>query len=447
MLPDSSLFSPLFSDDAMRHIFSDEIFVESMVSVESLLAQVQGELGIVPQTAVSTITNALPTFTPDYDQLKIGIEKAGVPVSELVRQMRQHIGAPAASYIHWGATTQDIMDTAVIIQMRTAFSLLEPKLQQIILHLAPLANNHRHTIMAGRTHSQQALPTTFGLKVAGWLTPLLRHQERLAQLKPRLLVVQFGGAAGTLASLGEQGLAVQQNLADRLSLGTTQTPWHTQRDNLAECAGWLALVCGSLAKIAQDIILLAQTEVGELRESADTSRGGSSTMPQKSNPIISEGIIAIARANANLLATMHQALVQEHERATHGWQMEWLTLPQMFVHTAVSLNKALFLSQNLVVNKEKMAQNVDLSQGLMMAEPLSLALAPELGRTEAKALIKEACQQAFAEQRHLVDVVQEKTAVSLDWAYYRNEANYLGTANDMIDQVLEQVWKKSGNPL
>ena len=200
--------------------------------------------------------------------------------------------------------------------------------------------------MAGRTHSQQALPITFGFKVAGWLAPLLRHRERLAELRPRVLVVQFGGAVGTLAALGASGPQVQEALASELGLNLPPIPWHTQRDTMAELAGWLSMLNGSLAKMAQDVILLAQSEVSELSESGDSTRGGSSTMPQKNNPITSELIITAARTNASLLASMHQAQVQEHERGTHGWQMEWLVLPQMFTLTAAALNKTLLLSQN-----------------------------------------------------------------------------------------------------
>jgi 3-carboxy-cis,cis-muconate cycloisomerase len=335
------------------------------------------------------------------------------------------------------------MDTALILQLRASLDHIEPTLQQLIAHLAQLADRHRHTLMAGRTHSQQALPITFGLKAAGWLAPLLRHRQRLADLKPRLLVLQFGGAAGTLASLGNNGLQVQAALAGELGLGQPPIPWHTQRDNLAELAGWLSLVTGSLAKMAQDIILLAQSEVGEVRETADTARGGSSTMPQKNNPIISESLIAAARTNASLLASLHQALVQEHERATHAWQLEWLTLPQMVGLTAVALNKALFLSQNLAVNAAQMQHNLAAANGLILAEAINFALAQHMSRVEAKKLITEACRRVMAEKRHLLDIIQEETAVPLDWQTLRDEANYLGAAETFIDNILEEVKRKT----
>ena len=421
----------------------------NMVQVEVALATVQGRLGVIPATAVSPITTTAQTFQPDMAQLRVGLEKAGVPVIELVRQLKQAVGSEAANgtlaaaYVHYGATTQDIMDTALILQIRTALILLRDSLHETITNLAKLADQHRHSLMAGRTHSQQALPITFGLKVANWLAPLLRHQQRLAELQPRLLVVQFGGAAGTLASLGDDGLAVQQALATELGLSAPLIPWHTQRDNLAELAGWLSLVTGSLAKIAQDIILLAQTEIGELWETADATRGGSSTMPQKSNPILSESLIAAARANANLLATMHQALIHEQERATHGWQLEWLTLPQMFAHTATCLHKANFLSQNLAINTDRMKQNVGASNGLMLAEAITFALAQHMPRSEAKQLVTAACQRALTENRHLVDLVQEETTVPLDWSNLREEANYLGASQTLIDNILENVKHKT----
>lgn len=436
---DSIIFGSLFGEAALADIFSDERFVAALVEVEVALATVQGRLDVIPAEAAKTIAAKAATFQADLADLRAGTERAGIPTLDLLRQVRGHVGPAAADYVHWGATSQDIMDTALVLQMRAALAVIEPSLAAVIENLAGLAERHRRTLLAGRTHSQQALPLPFGLKVAGWLAPLLRHRQRLAELKPRVLVVQLGGAAGTLAALGPAGLAVQAGLAAELGLGRLPSPWHTQRDGLAEIAGWLSLVSGSLAKMAEDLILLAQTEVGELRESAEAGRGGSSTMPQKSNPIISEGIIAAARTNAGLLATMHQALIQEHERATHGWQMEWLVLPQMFGLTAAALQNAAFLSENLVVDAARMRANVAAAQGLMMAEALSFALAAHMSRSEAKALVKAAVAVVLAEGRHLVDVVREKSAAPLDWAALRDETTYFGAADEFINRVLQQV--------
>jgi 3-carboxy-cis,cis-muconate cycloisomerase len=266
---------------------------------------------------------------------------------------------------------------------------------------------------------------------------LLRHRERLAELRPRVLVVQFGGAVGTLAALSDSGLQIQEALAAELHLNLLPIPWHTQRDNLAELANWLSLVSGSLAKMAQDIILLAQSEVGELRESGDASRGGSSSMPQKNNPIVSELIITAARINASLLSSIHQAQVQEHERGTSGWQMEWLVIPQMFNLTAAALKKALFLSQNLVVDEKRMRENIDASNGLMLAEAASYALAgASMSKASANQLVKEASQVAVQEGRHLFDVLKEKTDTPMDWDAIREESAYLGSTDKFINCVL-----------
>ena len=442
---DSRIYAPLFGDAEVAEIFSDEGFVRRMLEVEAALARVQGQLGVIPVSAGQKIVAAADGLAVDFERLRAGTEKAGFPVIALIRQLRERAGGEAASYVHWGATTQDIMDTALVLQIRAAIDVLAGDLRGLMVQLAALARRYRNVVMAGRTHSQQALPVPLGLKIAGWLAPLVRHHRRLVGLKERVLVVQFGGAAGTLASLGHSGTAVQADLARELELGVPLMPWHTQRDNVAELAGWLSLVSGALAKMGQDVILLAQTEVAEVRESDDPARGGSSTMPQKNNPILSELLVAAGRANASLLASMHQALVQEHERATHGWQLEWLTLPQMFGLTASSLKRALFLSQNLVVDEERVRRNVAAGNGLMLAEAVAYALAPSLmSRSEAKNLVAAACRLAAEQDRHLVDVVRDEFelpagAEEVDWEGLRDEAGYVGAADTFIDRVLDAV--------
>lgn len=440
---DSKIYAPLFSDPEVAEIFSDEQFVRCMLDVEAALARVQSRLDVIPAKAGEKISAAAAGLAVDIEELQAGTERAGFPVIALVEQLRKQVGGDEASYVHWGATTQDIMDTALVLQIRSSLGVIGGNLRRLIERLAALTSRYRDTLMAGRTHSQQALPIPLGLKIAGWLAPLLRHRQRMAAISERVLVVQFGGAAGTLASLGESGASVQVELARELDLGVPLTPWHTQRDNLAELAGWLALVTGGLAKMGQDIILLAQTEVAEVRETDDPSRGGSSTMPQKNNPILSEGLVAAGRANASLLASMHQALVQEHERATHGWQLEWLTLPQMFALTASALKRAVFLSENLVVDEGRMRQNVASSNGLMLAEAVTFALAPSLmSRSEAKELVAAACRLAADQDRHLVDVVREQVelpsgAEEIDWEGLREAGAYLGSADSFIDRVLQ----------
>lgn len=434
---DSEIFAPLFRDDELAAIFSDAQFVRELLRVEGALARAQGTLGLIPTDAAETIYRTCSTAMIDLKALARGVERDGLPITALIKEIQTQVGSDAASYVHFGATTQDIMDTAFVLQSRDALTHLENQLRNVIRALAALAEKHRNTLMAGRTHSQQALPITFGYKVAAWLAPLLRHLERLREVKPRVLVIQFGGAVGTLAALQENGIAVYEALASELNLGVPLLPWHTQRDNLAEMGNWLALVSSGLAKMAQDIILLAQTEVDEVRESGDVSRGGSSTMPQKSNPIVSELMIAAARANASLLSNLYHAMIQEQERATHGWQLEWLTLPQMFAYTGTALGHARFLSENLVVNEQRMLENVRASNGLMLAESLTFALAQVMPRNQAKQLVAEAAQVALAEKRHLVDVVRAKNNAPLDWDSLRDESKYLGSTQEFITRVLK----------
>jgi len=436
---DSTLLAGLFSDPEIAAIFSDQKFVRVMLHVEAELAQSEAQLGIIPAKAGERIAEAAEKLEVDFDGLLVSTASHGLPVIELIRQIREAVGGESAFYVHWGATTQDIIDTARVLQCQSALDILEKRRAKLARNLGKPADRYRHTLMAGRTHSQQALPIPFGLKVAGWIAPLLRHHQRWIELSSRVNVVQFGGAVGSLASLGERGIDVQQVLAARLDLSVPLMPWHTQRDSFAEVAGWLSMLTGSLAKMAQDIILLAQTEIAEARESADSSRGGSSTMPQKSNPIQSEFIIAAARMNASMLASMHQALIVEHERGTHGWQMELATLPQMFALTASALNRAILLSENLVVDEDRMLENVASSKGLMLAEAITFALAPFMNRADAKALVNESMQTAVHESRHLVDVIRERTDAPIDWDALRDESRYFGSADAFIDRVLNAI--------
>ncbi|HLT21693.1 MAG TPA: 3-carboxy-cis,cis-muconate cycloisomerase [Thermomicrobiales bacterium] len=429
----------LYGDPEVGAIFSDRGWAARMVAVEVALARVQERLGVIPPGTATRIAAAAADLALDMAPLRQSMAQSGIPSTGMIAQLRAAAGEDAAAYVHRGATTQDILDTALVLQIRDALSHIDPEIEEIVGNLAALADRHRRTLMAGRTKSQQALPTTFGLKAAGWLAPLIRLRDRLREMKPRLLAVQFGGAVGTLASLGERGIDVMEGLAIELGLAAPAAPWHAARDNVAELAGWLSMLTGSLAKMAQDVILLGQSEVAEVRESDDPSRGASSTMPQKSNPVVSEAIIAAARTNASLLAAMHQALIQEHERGSGSWQIEWLTLPRMFELTASALNNARFLAANIVVDADRMRANLDSSNGLLLAEALNLALAPHLGSTETKRIIQAAVRTALAERRNLVEVVRERVDADLDWDALRDEASYLGSADAFIDRILAEA--------
>ncbi|HEY7168736.1 MAG TPA: 3-carboxy-cis,cis-muconate cycloisomerase [Candidatus Binatia bacterium] len=441
---DSAIFGDLFTDADVSQLFSDEAYVRAFLAVEGALARTQGKLGIIPEAAATEISDAADPSNIEISALNAGTLRSGFPIIALTEQLRKKVNAENAGYVHFGATTQDIMDTAAVLQLHAATALLNDRLAEIVRELDALAERHRTTVMAARTHGQQALPTTFGLKVTGWLAPFLRHRERLDELAPRLLVIQFGGAAGTLAALENRGLEVMEALADELHLSVPLMPWHAQRDNLVEFAGWLSLVTGSAAKMAQDIILLAQTEVGEATESNEGERGGSSTMPQKTNPITSELIVAAARTNASLLSAMHHAQIQEHERATHGWQMEWLALPQMILLTGGALKHALYLAQNMQPNPEQMRENIARAHDLVLAEAATFALAKTMPRSDAEALVKQACALAVAEGKPLIEVVRRLTDdpaayAGVPWQSLSDPARYLGETQLLIDRVLQRA--------
>ena len=444
---DSGIFGPLFNDDEIAQQLSDDAFVRALVEVEVALARAEARAGVIPPPPADQIAKA-QAGKIDVAALTEGAVRSGFPIIALVHALRKQVGAEAAAYVHWGATTQDIMDTACVLQLRAVTDLFKTRLSGIARHLGALCDRHRKTVLAGRTHSQQALPITFGLKAAAWLAPLIRHAERLEEMLPRVLVVQFGGAAGTLAALGDKGLAVTQALADELKLAVPLMPWHAQRDNFVEFAGWLSLVTGSLGKMAQDIILMAQTEVGEAGETAEQGRGGSSTMPQKSNPITSELIVAAARTNASLLSAMHNAQIQEHERATHGWQMEWLTLPQMIALCGGALKHALYLAKNLQVDAQAMRVNIAGADDVILAEAAVFALATAMPRQKAEELVKKSCAAAVAEHQPLIEVVKRLAQAevgdgAVDWAALACPENYLGETEKMIDQVLKSAEKFS----
>jgi 3-carboxy-cis,cis-muconate cycloisomerase len=438
---DSVIFRDAFGTDAMRAIFSDEATVGRYVEVEVALAKVQAELGLIPQDAAQAIAKAADAKALDLGKLKTETDLVGYPIVGVVHQMAKQAGE-AGRYIHWGATTQDIMDTAVVLQVRAAFDIIEADLAEISSALAALTLKHRATVMAGRTHLQHALPVTFGYKCAVWLSMIERHRQRLTELKPRVLVGQFGGAAGTLASLGERGLHVHDALMAELGLGAGDIPWHGARDSITEAVAYLALVTGSLGKIALDVALLMQTEIGEVFEPFVKGRGSSSTMPQKRNPISSELIIASARSVRQDVGLMLDSLAgADHERATGPWHLEWLAVPRAFITSAGALHQAKFMTNGLIVDADRMRRNLDMTGGLIVAEAVMMGLAKPLGRNAAHDLVYAACRSAIDKGTPLIDqlrllpeVTRALDSKALDGLV--NPANYLGTASEMIDRVL-----------
>jgi len=434
---DSALTGPLLSDAETAALFTDRTVLRAMLKVEAALAEAQARCGVISAGAASAIAAAAGALDPDPASLAARTAEDGVPLPALVAALRQAVAASAgdeaAQAVHWGATSQDIIDTGLVLRLRRAIAILDGRIAALVTALAGLADTHRGTVMPGRTRSQQATPISFGLKVAGWLAPLLRDRDRLRELKPRLLLLSFGGASGTLGALGQDGIAVEAALAEVLDLAVPPMPWHAQRDGIAEFAGWLALVTGTLGKIGRDLILLAQNEVAEVRPGAG---GGSSTMPQKSNPVGPEALVALARFNAGMVGQLHQAMLHEHERDGAAWQIEWLALPQMLVATGAALNHALALSGSLKVDAGRMATQLEASHGLLLAEAASFALAAHMPRPEAQRLVKEAATQATATGRHLFDLLAETSAAPVDWAALRDPARHLGAADAFIDRVL-----------
>ena len=441
---DSAVFGVLYGSDAMRAAMGERAFLQRMLDVEAALARAQSRLGIVPPEAAAAITEAAAVDRLDLGALAAATRNTGYPVVGLVKQLTALAGPEAGKWTHWGATTQDIMDTALVLQMRQALALIRGDLIATNLAFAQMARTHRDTLMAGRTHLQHALPVTFGYKVAVWLSPLLTMVERLDQLRPRMERVQFGGAAGTLASLGTQGLQVQEELARELGLAPVDIPWHATRDGIAEAVSFLGLLCGALSKIATDIILLMQTEVAEVNEPHVHGRGGSSTMPQKRNPISCEYIIAQSRGVHALVPQVLAAMAIDQERGTGPWQTEPLAVAQAFTLAHGALLQARFLAEGLQVDPQRMRRNLDSTGGLIAAEQVMMGLAPVLGRGEAHHIVNHACDVALAEGIPLAEALLRDGEITarLPPAEVKalcDPANYLGMAGAFVDRVLARI--------
>ncbi|WP_395607845.1 adenylosuccinate lyase family protein [Pseudomonas sp. B22129] len=437
---DSALFRDMFGTAEMRGVFSDKALIERYIEVEVALARAEARCGVIPAEAAEQIA-ALSTYAAlDLALMQHETEIVGYPILPLVEQLSKICG-DAGRYVHWGATTQDIMDTAVVLQVRAALAIVERDIQTVRGLLAGLAARYRDTPMAGRTHLQHALPITFGYKCAVWLSMFDRHAERLVELRPRVEIGQFAGAAGTLASLGDKGLEVQQALMAELGLGVPQATWHVARDGLAETLNFLGLVTGSLGKIALDIMMMMTSELGEVYEPFVKGRGASSTMPQKRNPISCELMYAAAKGVRQHAGLMLDAMIQDFERSTGPWQAEWIAIPEAFALSAASLGQATFMLAGLEVRPERMRKNLDMTQGLIVAEAVMMGLAPALGRQVAHDVVYAACRMANDQGTSLLDALlaQGEATAQLDLAELQrltDPANYLGLAPQMVDIAL-----------
>lgn len=425
----------------MRALFSDHALIQRYIDVEIALAKAEARVGVIPAEAADIIAKESTIDRIDFEYMRHETDIVGYPILPLVHQLVGMCGE-AGRYVHWGATTQDIMDTAVALQVRDSLDVVAEDVRALRKIMADLALKHRDTPMAGRTHLQQALPITFGYKAAIWLAMFDRHQQRLSELRPRVAVVGFGGAAGTLASLGDKGFEVQRALAEELDLGVPATTWHVARDGFAEAVNLLALITGSLGKIALDIMIMASTEFGEAYEPFVKGRGASSTMPQKRNPISSELMLAASKAVRQHAGLMVDAMVQDFERATGPWHAEWIAIPESFILTAGALHQARFALGGLIVDAQRMKVNLGISKGLIVAEAVMMGMAPFIGRQQAHDIVYDACRSANENGGSLADalaalpeVTQHFDRATID--RLTDPENYLGLAPQMVDRAIK----------
>ncbi len=438
---DSLSLRDFFGTPAMRAIFDEGAFIARCVDVETALARAEAALSLIPADAAIRITASADASTLDREALRAETALVGYPVLPLVRQLAAQCGE-AGRYLHWGATTQDIMDSATMLQCRDAVALIGSQLDDVRAVLADLASRHADTVTAGRTHLQHALPVTFGFRCAVWVSALDRHADRLRQAATRALMVQFGGAAGTLASLGDRGdgLAVRARLAAELGLADPGITWHVARDGPNELVSLLAAIGASLGKIAVDVMTMASSEFGEVAEPFVAGRGGSSTMPQKRNPISSELILAAAKMLRERASTMLDAMLTDFERATGPWHLEWSALPEAFLLAASALHQSAFLLRGMTVDTERMRANLGLTGGLIVAEAVMMGLAPAIGRQQAHDVVEEACVAAIAARSTLYDELLRHDDIVAALGSERLRAltepsNYLGAAAAMARDV------------
>ncbi|ELP99983.1 3-carboxy-cis,cis-muconate cycloisomerase [Pseudomonas syringae] len=442
----NQLFDAYFMQPEMREIFSDEGRVQGMLDFEAALARAQARVGLIPPEVVADIELSCDARLFDFDALAIAIGSAGNSAIPLVKALGKQIAARSAEaerYVHMGATSQDVMDSGLVLQLRRAIALLERDLSRLADAMAEQAQRHACTPLAGRTWLQQATPVTLGMKIAGWLGAVTRHRQRLNEIKPRLLCLQFGGASGSLAALGDQAFSVAEALADELQLALPEQPWHTQRDRLVEFAGLLGLIAGSLGKLGRDVSLLMQTEVGEVFEPSAPGKGGSSTMPHKRNPVGAAVMISTATRAPGLVGTMLSAMPQEHERSLGLWHAEWETLPELCCLVSGSLQQALQVIPGLQVDAERMAINLQSTKGLVLAEAVSIALAQRIGRDAAHHLIEQCCRRAVEQSAHLRQVLGETPQVSEQFSSDEldrllDPAHYLGQARHWVERAVAE---------
>ena len=441
------LFDELLSFEALQRTLSDESRVQGMLDFEAALARAEARTGVIPAVDAPKITAKCRAELYDLTAIRKEAALAGnaaIPLIKMLTELVAKENKDAARFVHWGATSQDAIDTGCVLQIRSAFESIDHDLAALTATLCALAEKYRDTPLVARTWMQHALPTTFGFIVAGWLDAILRHRRRLTEIRSRVLCLQFGGAIGTLAALAGRGPEVAKALADELQLSLPAAPWHSHRDRMAEVATTLGLLTGTLGKIARDISLHSQTEVQELFEPAGEGRGRSSTMPHKRNPVTCAVVLAAANRVPGLVSTMLAAMLQEQERGLGPWHAEWETLPEILRLTGGALHHLAEMLPALEVNPERMRQNLDATRGLIFAEAVSNALANRMGKMPAHMLVEAACKKAQEQNRRLLDVLREEPGLRghlapADLTSLFEVRNYLGSASEFVQRILAET--------
>jgi 3-carboxy-cis,cis-muconate cycloisomerase len=446
----SPLLAPMLSSAAMRTVCDDLTYLQHMLDFEAALARAEAATGVIPASAADTIAKACRAESFDLAALAEAATRSGNLAIPLVKALTADVAradADAARYVHWGATSQDVIDTATMLGLRAAIDALLADIDRAIAGFAKLATRHRDTAMVARTWLQHALPMPFGLKLAEYAAALHRSRARLRRLRSEALALQFGGAAGTLAALGDKGLRVAERLAQELKLPLPAAPWHTHRDRIAEAASVFAILAGTCGKIARDIQLMMQTDVAEAFEPSGEGRGGSSTMPHKRNPVAAATALAAATMAPGLAATIFASLVQDHERSAGPWHAEWPTLPMLQLVTSGALAATVDIAEGLEVDVARMRVNLDATHGLIMAEAVTMALAEKIGKSEAHHLVEAASKKAVANKKNLRDVLAKDSKVTahLDAERIANlfePMAYQGVSQALIDRLLAPLDEK-----
>lgn len=441
---DSAFFKDLYGTSEMRAVWNDLALLQKWLDYEAALALAESEVGLVPESAANEIARRARAESMDIETIKKGVDKTVHPLISVIRQLADQCEGDAGRYVHWGATTQDVMDTAIILQIKDSYPLLTKSVNSIVETLAALATTYRDVPMAGRTHGQQALPITFGFKVAGWLAELHRHRQRLIAMRDRVLVGEFGGAVGTLASVSEYGIQINQRLMARLGLNVPVIAWHTSRDHIAEFATLLTFITTSLGKIAHEVIELQKLEFGELEEPFEFGKVGSSTMPQKRNPMLCEAILTLARLTRQQAAVAVDAMHHEHERDWSSFQMEWEYLPELCVMAHGALEISNRVLSELRVYPDVMRRNLDITDGLLLSERVMLTLGEFIGRHNAHDLVYEAAMHAYENKLPFADILKSDKRITqyLSSSQIDNmldPVQYTGLASAYVDRVLDHI--------